>query len=90
VKDVTRILGAIERGEPKAADELLPLVYEELRKLAAQKMTGDQGVGGLQFLPPDGNTLVSLSDDEVRLWRAPSWAEITAAEAKEKKEPRLP
>jgi RNA polymerase sigma factor (TIGR02999 family) len=38
VGDVTRILEAIERGEPKAADELLPLVYEELRKLAAHKM----------------------------------------------------
>src|SRR5881398_1652565 len=35
---VTRILEAIERGEPKAAEELLPLVYQELRYLAAQKM----------------------------------------------------
>jgi hypothetical protein len=32
MSDVTRILEAIERGEPKAAEELLPLVYEELRK----------------------------------------------------------
>jgi RNA polymerase sigma factor (TIGR02999 family) len=38
VNDVTHILSAIERGEPKAADELLPLVYEELRKLAASRM----------------------------------------------------
>jgi RNA polymerase sigma factor (TIGR02999 family) len=38
VSDVTRVLEAIERGDPKAADELLPLVYEELRKLAAHKM----------------------------------------------------
>ena len=37
--DVTRILNAIERGDAKAADELLPLVYEELRLLAAQKMS---------------------------------------------------
>jgi len=36
--DVTRILNAIEQGDTKAADELLPLVYEELRLLAAQKM----------------------------------------------------
>ena len=35
---VTRILDAIERGDPNASNELLPLVYEELRKLAAQKM----------------------------------------------------
>jgi len=36
--DVTRILSAIEQGDPQAAEELLPLVYEALRKLAAQKM----------------------------------------------------
>ncbi len=37
--DVTQILNAIEQGDAKAADELLPLVYEELRLLAAQKMS---------------------------------------------------
>lgn len=36
--DVTCILNAIEQGDPKAADELLPLVYEELRLLAAEAM----------------------------------------------------
>jgi len=40
--DVTRILNAIEVGDPKAADELLPLVYEELRLLAAQKMAQEK------------------------------------------------
>jgi RNA polymerase sigma factor (TIGR02999 family) len=40
--DVTRILSAIEHGEPKAAGELLPLVYDELRKLAAQKMAHER------------------------------------------------
>jgi RNA polymerase sigma factor (TIGR02999 family) len=38
MSDVTRLLSAIDRRDPKAAEELLPLVYEELRKLAAQKM----------------------------------------------------
>ena len=38
MSDVTRILHAVERGDSKAAEELLPLVYEELRKLAAFKM----------------------------------------------------
>jgi RNA polymerase sigma factor (TIGR02999 family) len=38
VSDVTRLLDAVERGEPQAAEELLPLVYEELRKLAAARM----------------------------------------------------
>src|SRR5947209_3439437 len=38
MSDVTRVLSAIEQGDPHAAEQLLPLVYEELRKLAAQKM----------------------------------------------------
>lgn len=40
--DVTRLLGAIDAGDPKAADQLLPLVYEELRKLAAAKMAQEK------------------------------------------------
>jgi RNA polymerase sigma factor (TIGR02999 family) len=39
MSDLTRILSAIEAGDPSAADQLLPLVYEELRKLAAQRLT---------------------------------------------------
>lgn len=39
MSDVTRILSAIEMGDEKATDELLPLVYEELRKLADQKLS---------------------------------------------------
>ncbi len=39
MSDVTRILESIEHGDPKAADELLPLVYGELRRLAAAKMS---------------------------------------------------
>jgi RNA polymerase sigma factor (TIGR02999 family) len=38
MSEVTRILSAIEEGDPHAAEELLPLVYDELRKLAAQKL----------------------------------------------------
>jgi RNA polymerase sigma factor (TIGR02999 family) len=40
--DVTQILSAIERGDPRAAGELLPLVYDELRKLAAARMAGER------------------------------------------------
>jgi WD40 repeat protein len=47
-------------------------------------------VDSLVFLPPDGNTLISGTDHELRLWRAPSWAEIEAAEAKKKAEARQP
>src|SRR5262249_44383922 len=42
VTPVTRILSAIDRGDPSAADELLPLVYDELRRLAAQKLAQEQ------------------------------------------------
>jgi len=38
--DVTRILSAIEQGDPSASEQLLPLVYDELWKLAAQKSSG--------------------------------------------------
>src|SRR5262245_10194605 len=38
MNEVTRILSAIEQGDPSAAEQLLPLVYEELRKLAAHKL----------------------------------------------------
>src|SRR5258707_10325859 len=38
MNDVTRILSAIEQGDPRAAKQLLPLVYAELRRLAAQKL----------------------------------------------------
>ncbi len=42
MSDVTRILNAIERGDAKATDELLPLVYEELRLLAARKLAAEK------------------------------------------------
>ena len=40
--EVTRILSAIERGDPHAAEQLLPLVYDELRKLAAQRLAQEK------------------------------------------------
>ena len=42
MSDVTRILSAIEAGDPQAAEKLLPLVYDELRKLAAQKLAHEK------------------------------------------------
>ncbi len=42
MSDVTRILSAIEQGDPSAAEQLLPLVYEELRKLAAERMAQEK------------------------------------------------
>ena len=54
MNEVTRILSAVEQGDPHAANQLLPLVYEELRKLAAQKMA--QEAPG-QTLQPTALTL---------------------------------
>src|SRR5207244_7297606 len=42
MSDVTHILSAIEQGDPHAAKQLLPLVYDELRKLAAQKLAQEK------------------------------------------------
>jgi RNA polymerase sigma factor (TIGR02999 family) len=42
MSDVTRILSAIEQGDPAAAGQLLPLVYDELRQLAAQKLAHEK------------------------------------------------
>ena len=41
MSDATQFLGAMEAGDPKAAEDLLPLVYEELRRLAAHKMANE-------------------------------------------------
>src|ERR671934_2895967 len=42
MRDVTRILSALDSGDPQAAGQLLPLVYEELRRLAAQKLAHEK------------------------------------------------
>jgi RNA polymerase sigma factor (TIGR02999 family) len=48
MSDVTRLLDAVEKGEPNAAEELLPLVYEELRRLAAYRMAAEPAGQTLQ------------------------------------------
>lgn len=48
VSDVPQIIEAVQRGDARAADELLPLVYEELRKLAASKMANEAAGNTLQ------------------------------------------
>jgi RNA polymerase sigma factor (TIGR02999 family) len=48
MSDVTRILDRVQQGDPAAAEELLPLVYQELRKLAAQKMARELPAQTLQ------------------------------------------
>jgi plasmid stabilization system protein ParE len=60
ISDVTRILSQIDAGDPAAAEQLLPLVYDELRRLARQKLTHEKPGQTLQptalvheaYLPP--------------------------------------
>jgi RNA polymerase sigma factor (TIGR02999 family) len=69
MSDVTRVLNAIQRGDdPKAADELLPLVYEELRKLAAHKMAGEAPGHTLQATALVHEAWLRLTDKENVRW----------------------
>ena len=62
--DVTRILSALEQGDPFAADQLLPLVYDELRELAAQKMAREAPGQTLQATALVHEAYVRLVDGE--------------------------
>ena len=62
MSDVTRILSAIEQGDQKASEQLLPLVYEELRKLAAVKMAREKPGQTLQATALVHDAFVRLVD----------------------------
>jgi RNA polymerase sigma factor (TIGR02999 family) len=80
--DVTRILSAIKHGDPHAASQLLPLVYDELRQLAAQKMAREKPGQTLQATALVHEAYVRLVDDEkVRHWDSRGHFFAAAAEA---------
>ena len=62
--DVTQILSAIEQGDPSAAEQLLPLVYEELRKLATAKMAQEKPGQTLQATALVHEAYIRLLDGE--------------------------
>ena len=64
MSDVTRILSAIEHGDPKAAESLLPLVYDELRKLAAQRLAQEKPGQTLQATALVHEAYLRLVGDE--------------------------
>jgi len=64
MNDVTRILSAIEHGEPQAAEQLLPLVYDELRRLAAGKMAHEKPGQTLQATALVHEAYIRLVDGE--------------------------
>lgn len=80
--DVTRILSAIEQGDSSAAERLLPLVYDELRKLAAQKMAQEDPGQTLQATALVHEAYVRLVDGErSQHWRSRGHFFGAAAEA---------
>ena len=81
MSDVTRILTAIEQGDARAADELLPLVYEELRRLAAQKMSQERPGQTLQATALVHEAYIRLVGSEARDWSGRTHFFAAAAEA---------
>ena len=80
--DVTRILNAAARGDPRVASELLPLVYDELRKLAARRMAGEPAGHTLQATALVHEVYLRLVDvDEPQAWNGRGHFFGAAAEA---------
>ena len=78
---VTRILNAIEQGDARAADQLLPAVYEELRLLAAQKLSQEPPGQTLQATALVHEAYLRLVGDEARNWKSHGHFFAAAAEA---------
>ena len=82
MNDVTGILSAIEHGDPSAAEQLLPLVYDELRKLAAQKLAHEAPGQTLQATALVHEAYMRLVDgDKAQHWNSRGHFFAAAAEA---------
>jgi RNA polymerase sigma factor (TIGR02999 family) len=82
MNEVTRILSAAEQGDPHAAEQLLPLVYEELRKLAAQRLTHETPGQTLQATALVHEAYLRLVDaDKAQQWKSRGHFFAAAAEA---------
>ena len=81
MSDVTQLLHAIDTGDPKAANELLPLVYEELRKLAASKMAQEKPGQTLQATALVHEAWMRLGESNRQEWRGREHFFSAAAEA---------
>ena len=79
--DVTQILNAIEQGDAKASEELLPMVYEELRILAAQRLSNEQPGQTLQATALVHEAYIRLVGDESPSWNSRGHFFGAAAEA---------
>ena len=81
MSEATRILNAIEQGDVKAAEELLPLVYEELRRLASRKMSQEQAGQTLQATALVHEAYIRLVGTENQNWSSRGHFFAAAAEA---------
>ncbi len=81
MSDVTRILAAIEQGDARAADELLPVVYQELRHLAAQKMSHERPSQTLQATALVHEAYIRLVGSEAQNFSGRTHFFAAAAEA---------
>lgn len=81
MSDVTRILNAIEGGDARSADKLLPLVYEELRLLAAQKMSQEKPGQTLQATALVHEAYIRLVGAKDQAWNSRGHFFAAAAEA---------
>jgi RNA polymerase sigma factor (TIGR02999 family) len=82
MSDVTRILSALEQGDPHAAAQLLPLVYEELRQLAAQKLAQEKPGQTLQATALVHEAYLRLVDvEQEQHWNSRGHFFAAAAEA---------
>ena len=82
MSEVTRILSAIEQGDPSAAEQLLPIVYDELRKLAAQRVAQEKPGQTLQATALVHEAYIRLVDGEnVQHWNSRGHFFVAAAEA---------
>jgi RNA polymerase sigma factor (TIGR02999 family) len=80
--DVTHILSAIEQGDPQAAEQLVPLVYDELRKLAARKLSQEKPGQTLQATALVHEAYLRLVDaQQVQHWNSRGHFFMAAAEA---------
>jgi RNA polymerase sigma factor (TIGR02999 family) len=81
MSDVTRILSQIEQGDPQAAEKLLPLVYDELRKLAAAKLAHENPGQTLQATALVHEAYLRLVGDDAIQWNSRGHFFGAAAEA---------
>ena len=82
MNEITRILAAVQQGQAEAAEQLLPVIYDELRKIAAYKMAGEAPGHTLQATALVHEAWLRLAGSEQQNWANRAHFFSAAAEAK--------